>query len=86
MTAPAIAPLRMSALVPDADLTTDDEILDWVKQVAEATYPVGTCKMGSDPSAVVDAQLRSHGIAGERVTDASIMPTGVVKSNNLSEK
>jgi choline dehydrogenase len=56
--------------------TTDDEILDWVKKAAETTYhPVGTCKMGSDPMAVVDAQLRVHGIAGPRVADASIMPT-----------
>jgi choline dehydrogenase len=62
--------------VPGADLTTDDEILDWVKKAAETTYhPVGTCKMGSDPMAVVDAQLRVHGIAGLRVADASIMPT-----------
>jgi choline dehydrogenase len=44
-----------------------------VKQVAETTYhPVGACKMGSDPSAVVDAQLRVDGIAG---VGASIMPT-----------
>jgi choline dehydrogenase-like flavoprotein len=43
---------------------------------AETTYhPVGTCKMASDPSAVVDAQLRVHGIAGLRVAYASIMPT-----------
>jgi choline dehydrogenase len=47
-----------------------------VKQVAETTYhPVGTCKMGTDPMAVVDAQLRVHGIAGLRIADASIMPT-----------
>ena len=43
---------------------------------AETTYhPVGTCKMGTDPMAVVDPQLRVHGIAGLRVADASIMPT-----------
>lgn len=76
MTAPAMAPLQVSEILPGADLTTDDEILDWVKQAAETTYhPVGTCKMGSDPMAVVDAQLRVHGIAGLRVADASIMPT-----------
>jgi choline dehydrogenase len=47
-----------------------------VKKAAETTYhPVGTCKMGSDPMAVVDAQLRVHGISGLRVADASIMPT-----------
>jgi choline dehydrogenase len=76
MTAPAMAPFQVSEVVPGADLTTDDEILDWVKQAAETTYhPVGTCKMGSDPMAVVDPQLRVHGIAGLRVADASIMPT-----------
>ena len=76
MTAPAMAPLQVSEVAPGADRTTDDEILDWVKKAAETTYhPVGTCKMGSDPMAVVDAQLRVHGIVGLRVADASIMPT-----------
>ena len=43
---------------------------------AETTYhPVGTCKMGSDAMAVVDRELRVHGIEGLRVADASIMPT-----------
>ena len=71
-----MTPFQVSELAPGADRTTDDEILDWVKKAAETTYhPVGTCKMGSDPMAVVDAQLRVHGIAGLRVADASIMPT-----------
>jgi choline dehydrogenase len=66
----------VSEVAPGVDRTTDDEILDRVKNAAETTYhPVGTCKMGSDPMAVVDAQLRVHGIAGLRVADASIMPT-----------
>jgi choline dehydrogenase len=76
MTAPAMTPFQVSEVVPGTDRTTGDEILDWVKKAAETTYhPVGTCKMGSDPMAVVDAQLRVHGIAGLRVADASIMPT-----------
>jgi len=55
MTAPAMALFQVSEVVPGADLTTDDEILDWVKQAAETTYhPVGTCKMGSD---LLDAVL-----------------------------
>ncbi len=76
MTAPAMAPLQVTERAPGKSRTTDDEILDWVKKSAETTYhPVGTCKMGSDGMAVVDAELRVHGIAGLRVADASIMPT-----------
>ena len=76
MTAPAMAPLQLTELAPGAERTSDDEILDWVKAAAETTYhPVGTCRMGSDPLAVVDAELRVHGVAGLRVADASIMPT-----------
>ena len=76
MTALAMAPLQVTEVAPGADRTTDDEIIDWVKSAAETTYhPVGTCKMGSDAMAVVDAQLRVHGIEGLRVADASIMPT-----------
>lgn len=76
MTAPALKPLEVTEIAPGASRTTDDEILDWVRQAAETTYhPVGTCKMGTDPMAVVDPQLRVHGIDGLRVADASVMPT-----------
>ena len=76
MTAQAMTPLQMSEIAPGADRNSDDEILDWVRNAAETTYhPVGTCKMGSDPVAVVDSQLRVHGITGLRIADASIMPT-----------
>jgi choline dehydrogenase len=76
MTAPALVPLRVTELAPGASQNSDDEILDWVKRAAETTYhPVGTCKMGSDAMAVVDARLRVHGIDGLRIADASIMPT-----------
>jgi choline dehydrogenase-like flavoprotein len=63
-------------IAPGAHLQTDEEILEWVRHNAETTYhPVGTCKMGNDPMAVVDPELRVHGIAGLRIADASIMPT-----------
>jgi choline dehydrogenase len=74
--APAMDAMRGPELAPGAALQGDDELLDWVKQNAETTYhPVGTCKMGNDPMAVVDDQLRVHGLRGLRVADASIMPT-----------
>ena len=63
-------------IAPGVDIEDDGEMLDWVKKNAETTYhPVGTCKMGNAPMAVVDDQLRVHGIEGLRVADASIMPT-----------
>ncbi len=76
MTAPAMRDVAKDEMTPGINLQSDDELLDWVKQNAETTYhPVGTCKMGSDPMAVVDDQLRVHGIERLRVADASIMPT-----------
>ena len=52
-------------IAPGAKLQSDAELLDWVRNNAETTYhPVGTCKMGSDPLAVVDRELRVHGIEG----------------------
>ena len=63
-------------LAPGIDKQTDDELLEWVRNNAETTYhPVGTCKMGQDAMAVVDDQLRVHGMEGLRIADASIMPT-----------
>jgi choline dehydrogenase len=76
MTAPAMASMQVTEIAPGVPVTTDDEIVDWIKRAAETTYhPVGTCKMGSDAMAVVDSQLRVRGIEGLRVADASIMPT-----------
>ncbi len=76
MTAPAMQGVAIDEIAPGVNIQSDDELLDWVKNNAETTYhPVGTCKMGRDPMAVVDDQLRVHGIQGLRVADASIMPT-----------
>ncbi len=76
MNAPALAPMRIAEIAPGTARESDDEILDWVRAAGETTYhPVGTCRMGPDRLAVVDHELRVHGIAGLRVADASVMPT-----------
>ena len=76
MTAPAMAAIATDEIAPGVNIDADDELLDWVRNNAETTYhPVGTCKMGGDPMAVVDDQLRVRGLSGLRVADASIMPT-----------
>ena len=70
-------------LQPGPDLKSDDELLDFARRHATTIYhPTGTCKMGTDPMAVVDAQLRVLGIDRLRVADASIMPTLVSGNTN----
>lgn len=74
--APEMEWLGPREFAPGGEVQTDDELLDFITNTAETTYhPVGTCKMGPDPMAVVDDQLRVHGIDGLRIADASIMPT-----------
>jgi choline dehydrogenase len=61
---------------PGDAASSDDDLLEFCRQWgATIFHPVGTCKMGDDPAAVVDAKLRVHGATGLRVVDASIMPT-----------
>lgn len=72
----AYAPYVKQEHMPGADVRTDTEIREYVKKWAKTDYhPVGSCKMGDDELAVVDQELRVHGLAGLRVVDASIMPT-----------
>ena len=62
--------------MPGADVQTDEEVRRYIRAWSKTDYhPVGSCKMGSDEMAVVDTQLRVHGLDGLRVIDASIMPT-----------
>ncbi|MGE0232331.1 MAG: GMC family oxidoreductase [Flavobacteriaceae bacterium] len=70
-------------MVPGKPLETDEEIIEFVRGAAySAFHPVGTCKMGHDDLAVVDAELRVRGIGRLRVIDGSIMPT--IASGNTS--
>ncbi|MDP2165735.1 MAG: choline dehydrogenase [Hydrogenophaga sp.] len=62
---------------------SDAQIEQFVRNHADTIYhPVGTCRMGADALAVVDARLRLHGVAGLRVVDASIMPRVVGGNTN----
>ncbi|MCY3820226.1 MAG: choline dehydrogenase [Gammaproteobacteria bacterium] len=62
-------------LEPGSDKRTDAQIAEWLIDAAMTTlHPVGSCRMGTDAEAVVDAELRVQGIDGLRVADASIMP------------
>ena len=65
-------------LGPDAAVRTPAEVRAYIRRSADTIFhPVGTCRMGAGPDAVVDGQLRVHGIEGLRVADASVMPVSV---------
>lgn len=73
---PMMDKYRAFEMNPGPQVQTDDEWLEFARINGQTTYHVvGTCKMGRDPMAVVDDQLRVHGIAALRVIDASVMPT-----------
>ena len=83
MAQPAFADILGAEIAPGPDRTTDAALTEWLKQAGGTTlHPVGTCKMGPDDDAVVDAELRVHGISGLRVADASIMP--IISSGNTN--
>ena len=76
LSSPAFKPFIKQELMPGEDKKSDTEIRDYIRSWSKTDYhPVGSCKMGDDAMAVVDTQLRVHGIEGLRVIDASIMPT-----------
>ncbi|BDB27820.1 GMC family oxidoreductase N-terminal domain-containing protein [Cupriavidus sp. P-10] len=78
-----IADVIAEELHPGIQIQSDEEILNFIRETGATTFhPVGTCKMGHDDMAVVDEQLRVHGIEGLRIADASIMPT--IISGNTS--
>ncbi len=74
-----------SEFQPGPAVENDEELLDYARRRGGTVYhPTSTCKMGSDPLAVVDAELRVHGVEGLRVADASIMPTVVSGNTNAA--
>lgn len=64
-----------SELLPGADARSDDDLRTHIRRLSQTLYhPAGTCRMGSDPHAVVDPELRVRGLDGLRVADASVIP------------
>jgi choline dehydrogenase len=67
--------LRGRELAPGEAVTSTRDLHDYIRRVCSTVWhPVGTCRMGTDREAVVDDQLRVHGIEGLRIADASVMP------------
>jgi choline dehydrogenase len=80
---PAVAQHSAGETVPGPAVASDDAFLDYARHNGTTVFhPVGTCKMGTDPMAVVDPRLRVVGIAGLRVIDASVMPTVTTGNTN----
>ena len=74
-----------SELQPGPEVESDEQLLDYARRRGGTVYhPTSTCKMGTDPLSVVDAELRVHGIDGLHVADASIMPTVVSGNTNAA--
>lgn len=70
-------------MVYPLDINDDTQLIEFIRQTADTEYhPVGTCKMGQDDMAVVDSELRVHGVQNLRVVDASIMPSIITGNTN----
>ena len=83
--APALRPYVMEEVDPGAKVSTDEELLNYCRARGSTIYhPTSTCRMGSDPLAVVDQSLRVRGLEGLRVVDGSIMPDLVSGNTNAA--
>jgi choline dehydrogenase len=72
---PALAQHSVVEILPGPEAVTDEDLADYSRRFGTTIFhPVGTCRMGDGPGAVVDSRLRVHGMGGLRVVDASVMP------------
>lgn len=76
-------PYLLDETRPGPDLTDDEALLDYARHNGQTSFhPVGTCRMGAGPDAVVDTRCRVHGVDGLRVIDASVIPHLVSSNTN----
>ena len=81
--APAIARFSAAEILPGPELASDEALADYARRTGSTIFhPVGTCRMGENPGAVVDSRLCVHGIGALRVIDASVMPTLTTGNTN----
>jgi choline dehydrogenase len=81
----ALAPWRGTELSPGPTAEDDADLRHYIRTTAGTYFhPVGTCRMGVDELAVVDPELRVHGVDGLRVADASVMPAVVSANTNAT--
>ncbi|HBC56188.1 MAG TPA: GMC family oxidoreductase [Gammaproteobacteria bacterium] len=81
----AFSKFRVDEVYPGVDIQSESAMKEFIRRNAETIYhPVGTCKMGKDPMAVVDPKLRLHGMSNVRVADASVMPTIIGGNTNAT--
>lgn len=80
---PAMQPFLSREVLPGPEVRTRDDLFDYACRLAKTQHhPVGTCRMGRDDMAVVDPELKVHGIDGLRVCDSAIMPA--INSSNTN--
>ena len=86
MDAPAMRPFVARRTRPAPDAGDDDTAwLDYLRTSGQTSWhPIGTCRMGTGPDAVVDARLRVHGLQALRVVDSSVMPTMPSSNTNAA--
>jgi choline dehydrogenase len=81
--APPLAQYSAAETMPGSNVSSEEALLDFFRTGGmNLHHPVGTCRMGDDPMAVVDARLRVRGLEGLRVIDASVMPTVTTGNTN----
>ncbi len=82
---PSLSPYVLEEYRPGAGVESDAQILEAIRSTGSSGYhPVGTCRIGADEGAVVDAALRVRGVEGLRVVDASVMPLLVSGNTNAA--